>query len=136
MSNTNTSSSTMCPTVNSVSKSWSCSVSTCIKTTNSMSARPAVYLQAVFRWSCECTNVLVTASPRVLYPGDIRPSMPHMCEADEFQCADGQCIKSTLRCDRKYHCRDGTDEFNCGKLCVRHIPWCIRPFDDNFSIAF
>ena len=38
------------------------------------------------------------------------------CGDGQWQCADGNCINATLRCDRKYHCRDGTDEFDCGKF--------------------
>ena len=41
--------------------------------------------------------------------------VPPGCKPDEFKCGDGQCISASLRCDREYHCRDGTDEFNCGK---------------------
>jgi len=35
------------------------------------------------------------------------------CSSTEFQCDDGTCIDSALRCDRQYHCPDGTDEFDC-----------------------
>ena len=46
------------------------------------------------------------------------------CGHDEFQCDSGECISSTLRCDRKYDCQDGTDEFNCGKFVA-----CNRAYD-------
>ena len=45
----------------------------------------------------------------------VRVPAPAECSGDEFRCDNGQCINATLRCDRKYHCRDGTDEFHCGK---------------------
>ena len=41
------------------------------------------------------------------------PTSRPVCVDDQWQCADGLCINATLRCDRKYHCRDGTDEFDC-----------------------
>jgi len=40
------------------------------------------------------------------------------CNEIEFRCEDGTCIPSRLVCDRKYDCRDGTDEFNCGESLV------------------
>ena len=43
------------------------------------------------------------------------PTAPPICGDGQWQCGDGICINATLRCDRKYHCRDGTDEFDCGK---------------------
>ena len=46
-----------------------------------------------------------------------RPA-PRECTADEFRCDDGTCIEQRHRCDREYHCPDGTDEFHCGQsLC-------------------
>ena len=39
---------------------------------------------------------------------------PVGCRQGERACGDGQCIDSTLWCDRKYDCIDGTDEFVCG----------------------
>ena len=45
------------------------------------------------------------------------------CAAHEFQCRSGECISPSARCDRKYDCRDGSDEQNCRKytfilLCI------------------
>ena len=37
------------------------------------------------------------------------------CGEGQWQCKSGQCIEASLRCDRKYHCQDGTDEYDCGK---------------------
>lgn len=37
------------------------------------------------------------------------------CSSAEFTCVSGECIGLTHRCDREYHCRDGSDEFDCRK---------------------
>ena len=34
---------------------------------------------------------------------------------DDFRCGDGSCIRSFDVCNRYNNCRDGSDEFNCGK---------------------
>jgi len=47
-----------------------------------------------------------------LAPPTEPPSRP--CESREFRCGDGTCIDALLRCDRRYDCQDGTDEFECG----------------------
>ena len=49
----------------------------------------------------------------------MRVTAPANCSGDEFRCDNGQCINATLRCDRKYHCDDGTDEFHCGKFQIK-----------------
>lgn len=42
------------------------------------------------------------------------PIWPGICaDPDWFQCSDGACIASTLRCDNYYDCRDFSDEQNC-----------------------
>ena len=45
------------------------------------------------------------------------PTRPatRQCTDAEFTCDDGTCIELSQRCDRQYHCPDGTDEFHCGK---------------------
>ncbi|CAJ0564671.1 unnamed protein product, partial [Mesorhabditis spiculigera] len=35
------------------------------------------------------------------------------CDAGEFQCGNGECVPEAKKCDRKYDCRDGTDETSC-----------------------
>ena len=64
---------------------------------------------------------------------------PRECTADEFKCDDGTCIEQRHRCDREYHCPDGTDEFHCGQLHL-HINalltyTCTKcsPFAHNYT---
>uniref|UniRef100_A0A3Q3XIF9 EGF-like domain-containing protein n=1 Tax=Mola mola TaxID=94237 RepID=A0A3Q3XIF9_MOLML len=46
------------------------------------------------------------------------PSTP-VCQKDEFQCANGRCISSILRCNYFNDCEDyGSDEINCNKKGV------------------
>uniref|UniRef100_A0AAQ5YCC6 EGF-like domain-containing protein n=1 Tax=Amphiprion ocellaris TaxID=80972 RepID=A0AAQ5YCC6_AMPOC len=48
------------------------------------------------------------------------PTTP-VCQKDEFQCSNGRCISSVLRCNYFNDCEDyGSDEINCNKkvICV------------------
>ena len=38
------------------------------------------------------------------------------CTADQFMCANGQCVPVTARCNSRRECSDGSDELNCGKI--------------------
>lgn len=40
------------------------------------------------------------------------------CKEDQFRCTNGECIDGNLKCDRKYDCKDGSDEFNCGMFQI------------------
>ena len=40
---------------------------------------------------------------------------PSRCRSDQWTCGNGECIDQAQRCDRQYHCADGTDEFDCGE---------------------
>lgn len=44
---------------------------------------------------------------------------------NNFQCANGQCLKRHLVCDGILNCNDGSDELNCGK----HINFTNFSFD-------
>ncbi|KAG2466656.1 LRP2 protein, partial [Polypterus senegalus] len=48
------------------------------------------------------------------------PKAHEECGQEEFQCSNGQCISSSLRCDGGADCRDHSDELNCSKL--HHCP--------------
>lgn len=53
-------------------------------------------------------------------PSEVPPSTP-VCQKDEFQCSNGRCISSVLRCNYFNDCEDyGSDEIHCsmkGALC-------------------
>lgn len=52
------------------------------------------------------------------------------CKADEFQCANGQCISTIFVCDKDNDCSDGSDEASCPK------PTCSsRSFQCNNSVC-
>ena len=36
------------------------------------------------------------------------------CGEKQFQCNNGECVKSDLRCDGDLACKDQSDEENCG----------------------
>lgn len=36
------------------------------------------------------------------------------CSHHEFRCQNNQCINRRARCDGIRHCRDGSDEIQCG----------------------
>ena len=36
------------------------------------------------------------------------------CGEKQFQCNNGECVKSDLRCDGDLVCKDQSDEENCG----------------------
>ena len=55
------------------------------------------------------------------------------CHSGKFDCGDGKCINSSLRCDGDFDCKNHADEYNCGKFtcsCVFIlIIWTKSNFD-------
>ena len=37
------------------------------------------------------------------------------CEEHAFTCLDGGCVPNNTRCDGENNCKDGSDEYSCGK---------------------
>lgn len=55
-------------------------------------------------------------------PPKVPPTTP-ICQKEEFQCSNGRCINSVLRCNFFNDCEDyGSDEINCNKKGA----WCER----------
>ena len=52
--------------------------------------------------------------------GRTAPSIAASCPSDQFECASGDCIPETWRCDARNNCFDESDEEDCngntGKL--------------------
>ena len=63
----------------------------------------------------------------VILESPTRPP-PEACGLNEYTCDDGQCIDEELKCDRKYDCGDGSDEFHCGEQ--------YQPFENLFYIIW
>ena len=59
-------------------------------------------------------SAITTSSPLPPCPAVVTTPAPPECQPSEWRCTSGECIQASERCDRKYDCRDGTDEFNCG----------------------
>lgn len=52
----------------------------------------------------------------------VPPETTPVCQKDEFQCSNGRCISSNLRCDYFNNCEDyGSDEIGCNKKGVSHL---------------
>lgn len=50
-----------------------------------------------------------------------------VCEIEQFRCPDEMCVKARHVCDGEKHCKDGSDESNCGNHTVQLMdgstPW-------------
>ena len=57
----------------------------------------------------ECSN-----AKSFSYLHDIIPFQLE-CSKTQFQCSDGKCIESSLKCNLQHDCNDGSDEKDCGK---------------------
>lgn len=40
------------------------------------------------------------------------------CHSSEFQCANGDCVPMSSRCNNRVDCRDRSDELSCRKFYV------------------
>jgi hypothetical protein len=59
----------------------------------------------------------------------------NLCSANQFKCANGQCIDANLVCDGKGDCFDGTDEgVGCSKF--RYLYYCFCFSFINFLFLF
>ncbi|XP_076378245.1 terribly reduced optic lobes isoform X1 [Megalopta genalis] len=47
---------------------------------------------------------------------------PEGCGKDQFQCANGDCIRSDQKCDGYINCADGTDEEECDRPVPHPMP--------------
>lgn len=43
-------------------------------------------------------------------------SLGHKCNSNQFECDNGECVASSLRCDGDIACLDKSDENNCACL--------------------
>ena len=44
----------------------------------------------------------------------------HSCSANEFTCANRNCVSRRWQCDHDDDCGDGSDEHGCGMLTCGH----------------
>ena len=65
-----------------------------------------------FRLNLKCPKIPAPSAT----PAPATPTPPRGCSAQEFQCANGQCIRQEFRCNRRYDCSDGSDEQSCRKF--------------------
>ena len=43
------------------------------------------------------------------------------CRADQFTCADGNCVEGRMRCDGVPQCEDLSDEDGCGRWICNFV---------------
>ena len=55
------------------------------------------------------------------------------CWKAEFECLNGQCIRPGRVCDGHPHCKDGSDELQCGEGEM-FSSFLVYPNGKNFSV--
>ncbi len=40
------------------------------------------------------------------------------CYSGEFRCNNSECIMAAYLCDGEAHCKDASDEYNCGQSAI------------------
>uniref|UniRef100_A0A673BTW4 Low density lipoprotein receptor-related protein 1Aa n=1 Tax=Sphaeramia orbicularis TaxID=375764 RepID=A0A673BTW4_9TELE len=64
------------------------------------------------------------------------PPSPPICQKDEFQCSNGRCISSVLRCNYFNDCEDyGSDEINCNKRGMLTSPYMCGDGDEAHCVV-
>jgi len=63
------------------------------------------------------------------------------CGPHSFQCHNGTCIESSLKCDGEVHCADGSDELDCvsGVLLITLSTIIViecHPFYNNIVLLY
>lgn len=56
----------------------------------------------------------------------VTPQISSPCSSKQFSCFSGECVHLDRQCDLQKDCVDGSDEKDCGKICVSSSNMCMR----------
>lgn len=62
----------------------------------------------------------------------VTPQISSPCSSKQFSCFSGECVHLDRRCDLQKDCIDGSDEKDCGKICVSSSNMFMR---ENMSTS-